>query len=243
MRRALDAERVRVRASERVAAWKETARRVAHEVKNPLAPIRLTVENLVTARERAPERFDAMFTSGTRAILEEVERLRRVVSEFSEYARLPEPVPRLENLDDIVDSVVALHGGDDRVTLRRERSTGIPWVAVDRDLVAQAIRNLVDNAVREAVEHGGAVVVRSGVAEATAFVEVRDHGAGLDDEALARALEPDFSAREGGSGLGLAIALRIAVEHGGLVSIANAPDGGQGAVATLRLPIEQGDRG
>jgi nitrogen fixation/metabolism regulation signal transduction histidine kinase len=184
-----------------------------------------------------------MFTSGTRAILEEVERLRRVVSEFSEYARLPEPVLRPEDLDTIVDSVLALHATDDRLTLRRERTAAIPAIAVDRDLVGQAIRNLIDNAIREGIAHGGTVVVRTGVADGSAFVEVRDHGAGLDDQALARALEPDFSAREGGSGLGLAIAQRIAVEHGGLVSITNATDGGGGAVAMLRLPIEQGDRG
>jgi len=235
MQRALEVERARVRAVERVAAWKETARRVAHEVKNPLVPIRLTVENLIKARERVPERFDDLFASGTTAILEEVERLQRVVSEFSAYARLPEPRPVPEDLDAIVDSVIALRAGDGRVRIRRERRGAVPPLPLDRDLVAQAVRNVLDNAVRESAASGGEVVVTTGVDGGAAFVDIRDDGPGFDPGMLERAFEPYVTAREGGTGLGLAIAQRIAVEHGGVLRAANAA--GAGAVVTLSLPI------
>jgi nitrogen fixation/metabolism regulation signal transduction histidine kinase len=243
MRRALDEERERLRAVERVAAWKETARRVAHEVKNPLAPIRLTVENLIKARAHAPERFDRMFDEGAGAILDEVARLQRVVSEFSAYARLPEPDRRSCDLAAIVDSVTALHAGDGRAVIRRMRDAGsaVLPIEADADLIGQALRNLVDNALREARAHGGEVVVRTGTDAGAAVVEVRDHGAGFGDVDPAGAFEPYVSRREGGTGLGLAIAQRIAVDHGGVIRARNADDGAGGAVVTMRLPLRRGD--
>ena len=94
MHQTLGSQQSRLLAAERVAAWREVARRVAHEVKNPLSPIRLTVENMAKARRQAPASFDAIFEEGSRLILEEVDQLGRIVTEFSEFARLPSPRPR-----------------------------------------------------------------------------------------------------------------------------------------------------
>jgi signal transduction histidine kinase len=235
MRRSLDRERERLRAVARVAAWKETARRVAHEVKNPLAPIRLTVENLVKARQRDPARFEQLFESGTGAILEEVDRLNRIVSEFSEYARLPEPKRRRDDIETILDSIVALYEADPNVEVRRTRETTLPRVAVDRDLIARAIGNVVDNAAREAAAQGGAIEIRTRLDGSTAEISVRDHGPGFEESFLPRVFEPYVTSREGGTGLGLAIAHRIVIEHGGTIVADNAKGGG--AEVTIRLPV------
>jgi len=158
-----------------------------------------------------------------------------VVSEFTEYARLPAPRLASHDLPAIVEGIVTLHAGRQDVTVRHERVTEVPPVSIDRDLIGQAIRNVVDNAVREAESRRGTVVVCTGVDEGGAFVTVRDDGPGFDSAVLPHVFEPYVTGRAGGTGLGLAIAQRIAVEHGGTLSAANVAGGG--AEVTLRLPV------
>jgi signal transduction histidine kinase len=127
LQRSLERQQRRAAAAERIAAWREAARRVAHEVKNPLAPIRLTVENLQRAREGHPELFDELFREGTRTILDEVEQLRRLVTEFSEFARLPAPRPRAVDVHELIEGVLELHAAEPgleivRAFRRRSRS-------------------------------------------------------------------------------------------------------------------------
>lgn len=230
MRHSLDRQRTRLREVERVAAWKEAARRVAHEVKNPLVPIRLTMENLRKARERAPERFDAMFDDGTTAVLEEVERLQRIVSAFGEYAALPAPRFETTDLDREVDGVLALHD-DGRV--ERVRVDPLGTVAVDRDQFARALRNLVGNGL-DACGEGGRVVVRTFVEGGDAVIEVLDDGPGFGPAGVEPAFVPYVTTKPGGTGLGLAITHRIVTEHGGRLIAADRPEGG--ASVTIRLP-------
>jgi signal transduction histidine kinase len=235
MTRALEYERKRLRAVERVAAWREAARRVAHEVKNPLVPIRLSVENLVKARQRAPERFEEMFDEATGAILEEVERLRRIVTEFSDYARLPEPRPRVGDLNELVDSVVSLYTGDDKVRLRREQDGTIPPFAFDPDLIAQAVKNVLANAVEAVEGQGGAVSVRTFLEDDLAAVEVSDDGPGIPEADRDRVFDPYFTTKSEGTGLGLAITSRIVTEHGGVLSAEGRPE--RGTRVVIRLPL------
>jgi signal transduction histidine kinase len=233
MRRALEMQRERLRAAERVAAWREAARRVAHEVKNPLAPIRLTMENLLKARERSPELFDEVFEEGARAVLEEVEQLRRIVTEFGEFARMPSPEPRPADLERIVDSVTALFAGEGRPQIRRIRDAELPALELDPDQISRALKNIVGNAVEALEGKEGLVTVRTGVEDGMALVEVSDTGQGLSEDALRRIFEPYFTTRTDGTGLGMAITFRIVTEHGGLLRTENRPEGGARVVMLL----------
>jgi signal transduction histidine kinase len=235
MRTALTREQDRVRAAERVAAWREAARRVAHEIKNPLVPIRLTMENMIKARLKGSDRFDPVFEEGTRAVLEEVTRLGRIVDTFSELARMPAPETRPIDLDQVLDPVVALFRAEENLRIVRVPADGPILVEGDPDLLGQAIRNILSNC-REAIgEAGGEIVVRTALDLTDAVIVVEDTGPGLPAEVLDRIFDPYFTTREGGTGLGMAITQRILTEHGGSIQVENRAEGG--ARFTLRVPI------
>jgi nitrogen fixation/metabolism regulation signal transduction histidine kinase len=227
-------------AAERVAAWEEMARRLAHEVKNPLSPIRLAVENLRKTRTRAPAEFDRAFDEETGTILEEVGSLAALVDEFSQFARLP--TPRIQDCDPraVVAGAVALYQArieragvrvalDDRDAPRSMRA--------DPEQLGRALRNVVQNALDAMDGTTGASleITLGGDASGRTVFRVRDTGPGFPRELLGRAFEPYVTTRRdhGGTGLGLAIARRIVVEHGGSISADNAGDGG--AVVTITI--------
>ncbi|HEX9427064.1 MAG TPA: ATP-binding protein [Candidatus Polarisedimenticolia bacterium] len=253
MLEALSESEIRRGAAERIAAWQEVARRVAHEVKNPLSPIRLAVENLQRTRRKAPDKFDQSFEAETATILEEVENLRRLVDEFSLFARLPRPRVTPCDLSRILEQTLALFAP-------RIQAAGVTVEVMDRDFserviadpeqIGRALKNILGNAL-DALEDLEPprqrllkVVLRPPVAapggERARFaeIEIRDSGAGFEPEALRRAFEPYFTTRtgRGGTGLGLAIAYRIVVEHGGGIRVGGEP--GRGAIVSIRLPVE-----
>jgi len=240
MRRALDSQQVRLRAAERAAAWREAARRVAHEVKNPLAPIRFSMENLLRARRQASDRFDEVFDESVRAVLDEVERLKGIVDAFGEFARLPEPRMAPGDLDGLVDSVLALHAGVPDVVWERRKEAAPINASMDRDLIARALRNVILNAVQALRDGGGTIRVTTRRDQGRAVVEVEDDGRGFEGESVARAGEPYFTTRENGTGLGLAITSRILAEHGGFLTWGNRPGGG--AKVSLAIPVSQDGR-
>jgi nitrogen fixation/metabolism regulation signal transduction histidine kinase len=245
LHRALEDQRRRAMATERVAAWREVARHVAHEVKNPLAPIRLTVENLLRVRSQAPEKFDSMFEEGMQTILEEVQQLSRMVAEFAEFARLPLPAHRLEDIESLIDRVVELYAFEPGVTIHKRVEPGLPRVALDADQVSRALKNVIGNAIDAArdAEHGdGAlpeVEIRAAIEEGMAQIVVTDNGPGFSQEAARRLFEPYFTTKEHGTGLGMALTYRIIIEHGGVIFAENGPDGG--ARVIVRLPLEAPD--
>jgi signal transduction histidine kinase len=244
LQRALDIQRERSSAAERVATWRDLARHVAHEVKNPLAPIRLTVENLLRARQQAPDRFDALFRDGARTILEEVDQLRRMVEEFSAFARLPLPSRAPEDLERILDGVLELWASDAGVEIERRYSGNLPRISLDADQISRALKNVVGNAVEASREAGPReaspleLEVRTGMEEGVAVVEIADDGPGFSEEASRRLFEPYFTTKSEGTGLGMALTYRIIVEHGGAISARNRPGGG--AVVSIRLPVRAG---
>jgi len=228
-------------AAERVAAWEEIAKRLAHEIKNPLSPIQLAVENLRRSKERAPAAFDEAFLVETRTILEEVGSLRALVDEFAQFARLPQP--RLAACDPraIVEQALALFSGRIaamRVAVAVDDALAPATIEADAEQIGRLVKNVVANAL-DAMEETGerrlAVAVRS-VGDRVELA-VSDTGRGFDAETLRRVFEPYFTTRAdgGGTGLGMAIARRIAVEHGGTLTASGAP--GRGATITLNLPI------
>jgi signal transduction histidine kinase len=228
--------RARLAQAERIAAWREVARRLAHEIKNPLTPIAMSVETLRDALERRRPDFPEIFEEGTRAISDEVRRLKRIVDEFSRFARLPAPDRAQVAPAELVAAALALFpAAPPGVTLTRDVAPELPAVLADRDQVLQVLLNLVRNALDAMGERGGALSVGAARAAGGVVFTVRDSGPGIPPEDLERVFEPYFTTKEGGTGLGLAIARRIAEEHGGTLEVASAP--GEGAAFALRLPV------
>ena len=235
----LGATRRRLAATTRVAAWREVARRVAHEVKNPLAPIRAAVETLRRLRAREDPAFDGYFDEATRTVLDEVKRINDIVTEFTRFARLPPPKPTELDLGAVARDVVKLHeAGAGKIALRVEASRPTKVMA-DRDQIVQVLTNLVQNAIdalRGAGRDEGAVtVVITPLAGDRVAIGVRDDGPGVSAEMIPRLFEPYATSKAHGTGLGLAIAQRIAVEHGGELSYVPHP---KGAEFRMVLPIE-----
>jgi signal transduction histidine kinase len=194
----------------------------------------MSVETLRDALARDRPDFREIFEEGAQAIGEEVRRLKRIVDEFSRFARLPAPELSPVPAEELVASVLALYPAPPPgVELIREIEPGLPAVRADRDQILQVLLNLIRNAV-EAMPAGGALRVTARREGDAVAVSVTDSGPGIAPEDLPRVFEPYFTTKEGGTGLGLAIARRIAEEHGGRLDLESTP--GRGATFTLRLP-------
>jgi signal transduction histidine kinase len=225
--------RERLAVAERVAAWRDVARALAHELKNPLTPIAMSVELLRDARGRPG--FEEVLDESTRAIGEEVRRLRRIVDEFSRFARMPAPALAEVPAGELAQSLLALFpAAPPGVTLVRELAPDLPALRADRDQLLQVLHNLVKNAL-EAMPEGGTLTLRARRDGEAVRFEVADTGPGLAPELQARIFEPWVTTKPGGTGLGLAIAARIVEEHGGRIEVASRP--GKGATFTVRLPL------
>jgi signal transduction histidine kinase len=232
----LAATRRRLAATSRVAAWREVARRVAHEVKNPLAPIRAAVETLRRLRARDDPAFDEYFDEATRTVLDEVHRISNIVTEFTRFARLPPPRPTDLDVEDVVRQVVGLHKtSTGRVAYRIARKP--PVVRADRDQIVQVLTNLVQNGLDAVHDRpDGAVTVTVDYDNAAhVAITVEDNGPGIAPEMQPRLFEPYATTKSTGTGLGLAIAQRIAIEHNGELSQLK---GQKGAAFRLVLPLE-----
>jgi two-component system nitrogen regulation sensor histidine kinase NtrY len=254
----LESTRRRLAATTRVAAWREVARRVAHEIKNPLAPIRAAVETLRRLRARQDPEFDAYFDQATRTVLDEVVRIANIVTEFTRFARLPQPRPEVIDVAEVARSVVQLHANPGSspgaeamaeagvpmehpsVTLVVESGASAPpAVNADRDQITRILTNLVQNALDAVHGQGteGEVEVRVGGGRGQAVVTVKDNGPGLSPEIASRLFEPYATTKTHGTGLGLAIAQRIAIEHTGELSYVVPVTGSAERGATFRLVL------
>lgn len=214
--------REQLRQTERIAAWQEIAKSLAHELKNPLSPIRLSIETLRKARERSHQDFDSMFDESTKTILQEVERLRVIVDEFSRFARLPAPQLRSADLQEVLAQAASLHA-EGKVTLHTDLPDGPINAFVDADQITQVLHNLLQNA-RDAAsdahpDGGGTVKLSLEEAAGTLYIRVEDNGPGIPADQAESIFEPYYTRKEGGTGLGLAITQRIVTEHGGRIDV------------------------
>jgi signal transduction histidine kinase len=226
MIRDLSSAREELVRAERVAAWREIAQRIAHEIKNPLTPIQMAVETLQRAQKKADQKmFDELFAESSRTILDEVARLKNIVAEFSQFARMPPPRVQPLDLKEVVESTLPLYTG------AVEKQLDPAPALADRDQIVQVLLNLLENA-RDASGAEGKVTVRTRRSNGRVELEVADSGPGLSDEARARIFTPYFTTKTKGTGLGLAICHRIVTDHGGEIRVAND----SGAVFTVSLP-------
>ena len=228
--------------SERVAAWQEVARKVAHEIKNPLSPIQLSIETLRKARERRHQEFESIFNESTLTILEEVEKIRRIVQEFSDFARMPEPVFEPTDLRQVAEKVVRLCRPHEKGIEVRWRVERVPNIDADRDQIARLLTNLVLNATEAMGDAGGEITISIGLHRGQpprdrryVRIAVDDNGPGMPEDVRRSVFTPYFTTKPDGTGLGLVIAQRIAEQHGGRIAIDSVPD--RGTVVEVMLPL------
>jgi nitrogen fixation/metabolism regulation signal transduction histidine kinase len=228
----LSEARVALARAEREAGWRDVARRLSHELKNPLTPMTLSLHRLQRRVELVPESERAAVRDSIAALLQEVDALSRMADTFSQYARMPEPREEPLDLAELARACGALHEPQG-FSLSVHCDAPLP-VRADRLLLSRALHNLLVNAI-EASPANGVVELESGRDGELAWVEVRDRGPGLDPTLAARVFEPYVSNKNRGSGLGLSLVRDIAAQHRGSVTLVNR-DGG-GACARLTLPL------
>jgi signal transduction histidine kinase len=235
-------QRDRMIQAERVAAWRELARRLAHELKNPLFPLQITVENLQRSRQASPEQFDEVFRESTTTLLAELDNLKAIIGRFSDFAKMP--APELEPLDlnetarevvKLFDAQIHVPGGPP-IEVRLQTEEHLTPVAADHEQIRRALRNLVLNAL-DAMPKGGTLTVRtqnvSGTGPGRVAIEISDTGEGLTPEECERLFTPYYTTKQHGTGLGLAIVQSVVSDHKGTISVHSQP--GQGTTVRIEL--------
>ncbi len=229
----------RLMQAERVAAWRELARRLAHELKNPLFPLQLTVENLVRARQQTPEQFEEVFRESSRTLLAEIANLKGIVGRFSEFSKMPQPKLQRVQVNEVIRGVVRLcqaqleAPGRAKIGCEMQLDPHLEPVSADAELLHRAISNLVLNAM-DAMPQGGTLSLRTRREGSNAVIEVADTGGGLTAEECERIFTPYYTSKEHGTGLGLAIVQSVVSDHGGRIRVQSAR--GQGTTFVIELP-------
>ena len=233
-------QRDRMIQAERVAAWRELARRLAHELKNPLFPLQLTVENLQRSRQASPEQFDEVFSESTATLLAELENLKAIIGRFSDFAKMPAPHLEPTDLNATVQDVVKffdapIHAPGRppiQVDLRLDEQAGS--VPADPEQIRRALRNLVLNAL-DAMPKGGtlSIATQNLNGSGRVAVEISDTGQGLTPEECERLFTPYYTTKQHGTGLGLAIVQSVVSDHKGTITVRSQP--GQGTTFRIEL--------
>ena len=231
--------------AQRTSAWADIARRIAHEIKNPLTPIQLSAERLKRKYGKTLLQDREIFEQCTETIIRQVGDIGRMVDEFSSFARMPKPVVETQDLAETIRQAVFLQRvGHQNIKFDTDVPSGVMTARFDRRLISQALTNILKNAA-EAIEalpqdqrEGGRILVRAKHEGAMIAIDVIDSGPGLPKENRERLLEPYVTTREKGTGLGLAIVGKIFEEHGGRIELNDAPaDFAQGRGAWIRLTL------
>lgn len=223
--------------AQKTAAWQEVAQRIAHEIKNPLTPIQLSAQRLRKKFfENSPD-FQGIFDQSTSVIVSEVGSLKRMVDEFSNFARMPAPHVTKESLHDVIENVAALYrGGHHDVDVTLSLDSSVPPINLDREQMRRVFVNLFDNAV-QAMKQKGRIQVLTEMEwkHQRVRITVADEGPGIRQEDQVKLFVPYFSKNRRGSGLGLAIIHRIVTDHNGTIQVANRRP--HGARFSIRLPV------
>jgi two-component system, NtrC family, nitrogen regulation sensor histidine kinase NtrY len=221
---------------QRMEAWREVARRIAHEIKNPLTPIQLSAERLRKRYAKMLQGDGGILDKCTGTIIQQVEDLKNLVNEFSQFARLPAAELTANDLNEIVKEALFLFNEGHKGIRFDFRQGDIPALELDRDQIKRVLINLIDNAVA-AVEESGEIRLATSYSSSAGMVllEVADNGSGLAPEVRARIFEPYFSTKKDGTGLGLAIVSAIVADHRGHIRV--RPNEPRGTRFIIELPV------
>ncbi len=222
--------------AQRLAAWQEVARRIAHEIKNPLTPIQLSAQRLRKRYLDSLPRDSDIFDQCTATIITQVDEIKRLVSEFSDFARMPRVRKKLSNMTGMItDTLVLYREAHKHIRFSTEIAPDIPLFQFDPVQMKRVLINLLDNAVGILPE-GGEIHIELKRRKNSVLLSVADTGPGISDKVKPRLFEPYFSTRKSGTGLGLAITHTIVAEHNGSITVhENVPTG---SVFTVELPVD-----
>src|ERR1700732_1282366 len=243
MTRTLATQREQLLQTERVAAWRELARRLAHELRNPLFPLQITVENLQRARQLEAKQFLEVFNESTATLKTELANLNTIVGRFSDFAKMPTPQFAKVNVNEALRASVRLFEaqfnavGKPTITTEFFLTEPLPEIDADADLLHKAFQNLVLNAL-DAMPAGGTLTLRTFERERNIRIEVADTGKGLTPEECSRLFTPYYTTKQQGTGLGLAIVQAVVSDHHGTISVSS--EEGHGTTFRIELPKRQG---
>jgi two-component system nitrogen regulation sensor histidine kinase NtrY len=242
MTRTLASQKEKLVQTERVAAWRELARRLAHEVRNPLFPLQITVENLQRAKQLEAKQFLEVFNESTATLKAELANLNAIVGRFSDFSKMPAPQFAKVNLNEALRNAVRLFEpqfnevGKPTITTELFLTEPIPEIEADADLLHRAFQNLVLNAL-DAMPAGGTLTLRTSEHNSNVRIEVADTGKGLTPEECSRLFTPYYTTKLQGTGLGLAIVQSVVSDHHGTISVSS--EEGRGATFRIELPQHQ----
>jgi two-component system, NtrC family, nitrogen regulation sensor histidine kinase NtrY len=238
----LAAQKEKLVQTERVAAWRELARRLAHELRNPLFPLQITVENLQRARQLGPQQFQEVFSEATATLKAELANLNTIVGRFSDFSKMPTPEFSKVNVNETLREAVRLFEpqfttlGKPNISTEYFLSEALPEVDADADLLHKAFQNLVLNAM-DAMPGGGTLSLRTTDAGDIVRIEFSDTGKGLTPEECSRLFTPYYTTKQQGTGLGLAIVQSVVSDHHGTISVSS--EEGRGTAFRIELPKRQ----
>jgi signal transduction histidine kinase len=242
MTQTLAAQRERLVQTERVAAWRELARRLAHELRNPLFPMQITVENLQKARQLDAKQFLEVFHESTATLKVELANLNTIVGRFSDFSKMPAPQFVKVNVNEALRNAVRLFEpqfnevGKPTITPELFLTDPLPDIDADPDLLHRAFQNLVLNAL-DAMPAGGTLTLRTSTHDGNVRIEVADTGKGLTKEECSRLFTPYYTTKLQGTGLGLAIVQSVVSDHHGTISVTS--EEGRGTTFRIELPQRQ----
>jgi two-component system nitrogen regulation sensor histidine kinase NtrY len=242
MTRTLASQRDKLLQTERVAAWRELARRLAHELRNPLFPLQITVENLQRAKQLDAKQFLEVFNESTATLKVELANLNAIVGRFSDFSKMPAPQFARVDVNEALRNIIRLFEpqfnvvGKPAIAAEYFLTEPLPEIDADAVLLHRAFQNLVLNAV-DAMPTGGTLTLRTFERGANVLIEITDSGAGLTPEECARLFTPYYTTKQQGTGLGLAIVQSIVTDHHGTIGVSS--EEGQGTTFRIELPKRQ----
>ncbi|HIJ59633.1 MAG TPA: HAMP domain-containing protein [Nitrospirae bacterium] len=219
--------------AQKALAWQEVAKRIAHEIKNPLTPIKLSAERLIKKKQKGDSDFEQVFDNSIKIIINEVDALKRLVDEFSQFGKLPEVVKTMNNITEIINDIVLLYKGYKNISFNI-KADEIPDISLDREQIRRAIINIIDNAIK-AMNQSGSIEINILNNNGKILLSIADTGIGIKDEDRDRLFLPYFTGIKGGTGLGLAITHKIITDHGGTIKVNNNSE--KGSIFIIELPV------
>jgi two-component system nitrogen regulation sensor histidine kinase NtrY len=228
---------------QREMAWREVAKRIAHEIKNPLTPIKLSAQRLQRRLQNLQGKDGQLLQECTQVIIQHTDELKEMVNEFSNFARMPEVNPSPNQLNELIQETMQLYlSAHPEIHFITKLEPGLPMINLDRDQMKRVILNLIDNGISAIKSHTraspGRIEVETHYNEMLeiAALTIRDNGPGMSEEIQERAFEPYFSTKSEGTGLGLAIVKRIINDHGGYIRLSSTPN--VGTAFMIELPMK-----